>query len=338
MTPKSDAIVDTRERPQAMTCRRRNHEEGTAILWRARWGRALSAAGCVLATALALGGQPATATSPGLNGNFVVAAGPEADIWLGRPDGTEPRNLIPGPTIDGCPAVSPSGLLVGFCRANDDGYDLWLIDADGDNARQLTTFGDNTASSSPTFSSSRRRIAFAFVRDFAAVGAAPGLTYDIHDIRSNGTEPRRLTRSDAWHDFSPAYSPDGSWLLWTRTGATRRNDGRTQLWTMRAKGTHKRLLRSDINRGQGADWSPDGRLIVYRSKDSFKIVRTDGTLVRQMVASGKDPVWSPDGRWIAYRTVTQIELVSRDGRTTRTVPRFWGEGRLRAFKWQAHPQ
>lgn len=305
---------------------------------RTRWIGALGTAMCCLAGTVALVGHPATATSPGRNGSFVVSAGPQADIWSAHPDGTRPRQLTPGPAIDRCPAVSPSGSLVGFCRANETGYDLWLMNADGSNARQLTRFPANTAAFAPTFSSSRPRVAFAFVRDWSAVGAVPGLTYDIHTIRSDGTDTRRLTRSGRWHDFGPAFSPDGQSLLWTRWGATRRNDGRTELWTMSANGKDKRRLRTDINRGQRADWSPDGRLVVYRSGDALNIVRADGTLVRQIADRGKDPVWSPNGRWIAYRTVTHIELVSRDGGSTRRVPRFWGEGRLAAFAWQPRPQ
>ena len=107
---------------------------------------------------------------------------------------------------------------------------------------------------------------------------------------------------------------------------------------MRANGSDKRQVPADINRNQGADCSPDGRLIVYRSGDALKIIRADGTLVRVIPHRGKDPVWSPDGRWIAYRTATHIELVSRDGSTTRSVPRFWGQGHLRDFAWQPLPQ
>ena len=318
----------------------------TTITARVHWLRVLAAVGCCLAGTLtgavahaeAATGQSSAATAPGLNGGFVVSAGPEADIWAARPDGTAPRQLTTGSSIDRCPAVSPSGTLVGFCRGNETGYELWLVNGNGADARQLTQFPANTAALQPTFSSSRPLVAFSYVRDWSAVGAAPGVTYDIHSIRSDGSHASRLTRSGAWHDFRPSFSPDGRSLLWTRTGATRRNDGQAQLWTMRANGKDKRLLSADINRNQGADWSPDGRLVVYRSGSDLNVIRTDGTLVRKLPDRGKDPLWAPNGRWIAYRTVTHIELVSRDGRTTRSVPRFWGRGRLASFVWQPLPQ
>lgn len=315
-------------------------EVRTGALPRARRSGALGAMGCCLVGALAFYGQPATATSPGINGSLVVAA--DGDIWSGRPNGTESRQLTSGAALEICPAVSPSGSLIAFCRTNDgDGYDLWVMNADGSNARQLTDFPEQpapTASSDPTFSASRPRVAFVFVRDFNAVGAVPGLTYDIRSIRSDGTGVRRLTRSGAWHDFNPTFSPDGHRLLWVRTGATQQNAHRTELWIMRANGAGKRKVRTDINRGQSADWSPNGRLIVYRSGRALNIVRTDGTLQRRIAKRGNDPVWSPNGRWIAYRTGSRIELVSRDGSTTRSVTPFWGDQPPREFAWQALPQ
>jgi TolB protein len=310
---------------------------------RARRVGAMGAAGCCLVGAWASVGEPATATSPGLNGKLVVAAGFDGDLWSGRPDGTGSRQLTSGSgfgEFDDCPAVSPSGSLIAFCRSDEaGGYDLWIIDADGGNARQLTDFPADppTASSDPTFSSSLPRVAFVFVRDFNSVGAVPGLTYDIRSVRTDGTDVRRLTRSAAWHDFSPAFSPDGHRLLWVREGATQRNDHRTELWIMRANGKDKRRLRSDINSGQSADWSPGGGLIVYRSGGALNIVRANGTLQRRIAKRGSDPVWSPNGRWIAYRTGPRIELVSRDGSTTRLVTRFW-ERPLGDFTWQPRPQ
>src|SRR5688572_26205034 len=76
---------------------------------RARRVGAMGAAGCCLVGALASVGEPATATSPGRNGNLVVAAG-DGDLWSGRPDGTGSRQLTSGSAFDefdDCPAVSP---------------------------------------------------------------------------------------------------------------------------------------------------------------------------------------------------------------------------------------
>ena len=138
-------------------------------------GTRLIAAACMAGTCLfttadlASVGQPAIATSPGLNGKLVVASGVEGDLWSGRPGGTGSRQLTSGPAVDDCPAVSPSGSLIAFCRTNDaGGYDLWVIAADGSNARQLTDFPESPqqASSDPTFSSSLPRVAFVFIRDF----------------------------------------------------------------------------------------------------------------------------------------------------------------------------
>jgi Tol biopolymer transport system component len=280
----------------------------------------------------------ATANSPGRNGSLVVVAG--GDIWTGRPDGTQQRQLTFGPASEACPAVSPSGLFIAFCRSNDVGYEVWIMDADGGNRRKLTDFGGNTASSDPTFSSSRPRVAFVFVRDFSSVGAAPGISYDIRSVRSDGTRVRSLTRSKAWHDFHPIFSPDGHRLLWVRTGAAPWNSGETQLWMMNGNGAKKHMIRADISRDEKADWSPDGRFIVYRSTGALMIVRADGTLLRRIASRGRNPVWSPNGRWIAYRVGSDIELIARDGRVTRPVTPFWANNLNLSdvFAWQPVPQ
>lgn len=269
-----------------------------------------------------------------------MAGGFEGDIWVGRPNGTGAQQLTSGSASDTCPAVSPSGLLVAFCRSNEaGGYDLWIINADGSDAHQLTDFSEDptSAASDPTFSSSLPRVAFVYVRDFNAVGAAPGVTYDIRSVRSDGTMVKRLTRSRRWHDFNPVFSPDGHRLLWVRTKATQGSDERTQLWVMRANGEGKRKVRNDINRGQAADWSPDGRRIVYRSAAGLKIVSPAGALERRIDVRGSNPVWSPNGKTIAFRSGSGIDLISRDGSSTRSVVPFW-ETPLDDFAWQPLPQ
>jgi Tol biopolymer transport system component len=105
---------------------------------------------------------------------------------------------------------------------------------------------------------------------------------------------------------------------------------------MRANGTNKHQIRDDNFHTDGADWSPGGQLIVYKSRFAFKIVRTDGTFVRRIpTPRATNPVWSPDGRWIAYiHGRSAIKMVSPDGSITRTVAPFWGDEGLSALAWQ----
>lgn len=47
--------------------------------------------------------------------------------------------------------------------------------------------------------------------------------------------------------------------------------------------------------------SPDGKRIVYRSKDGYVSVYEFATSTSKALAKGLNPTWSPDGNWIAYR-------------------------------------
>ena len=153
----------------------------SALGWRAG-GCGLLSCRCFLAFC----GQPATATSPGLNGNLVVAAGFEGGIWLGHPDGTGSRQLTTG-----SPMTLPCGFAVRLARRllqkqRGDGYDVWVINADGSNVRQLTDFPENTASFDPT-SRPASPTCLRLREGLQLCRPVPGLTYDIRSIRSDGT-------------------------------------------------------------------------------------------------------------------------------------------------------
>ena len=280
-------------------------------------------------------GDPVAANAPGRNGSFVVSAGDQ--IFSGGVAGAEGQQLTEGSASADCPAVSPSGQLIAFCRhptelpADIDTFEIWIMNSDGSDERLLTSL--DGAAFGPSFSSSRPLVAFFFSRDFAN-----SHLYDIYTIRSDGTQSQNLTRSRLWYDYNPTFSPGGHKLLWVRE---RFGTEQTQLWTMRANGANKHMIRNDNPNISGGDWSPNGRFIVYRSNRSLKIVRPNGTVVRRIARPGAtDPTWSPNGHRIAYiHRSREVRIMSTDGSNTRTVAPFWGNpGALERLAWQPIPQ
>lgn len=71
----------------------------------------------------------------------------------------------------------------------------------------------------------------------------------------------------------PAWAPDGRSLLFDQQDSS----GATSLWTVRADGGGLHLLEMSGNHYSGAQWSPDGRRIVF--------IRSSGGYAEQQVVS-----------------------------------------------------
>jgi Tol biopolymer transport system component len=134
-------------------------------------------------------------------------------------------------------------------------------------------------------------------------------------------------------------------------------NGWSEIWTMRADGTHRRRLTplarpgTDASGNRSPAWSPDGRWLAFvgtgraRQEDQrdqeLWVMRADGSahrpLTRDRVAD-HDPTWSRDGRRILFsrtigrgsRSSMAIYSIRRDGgavtRVTAPGPRTFDLG------------
>ncbi|MFQ6136142.1 MAG: hypothetical protein ACE5PM_03075 [Candidatus Hydrothermarchaeales archaeon] len=99
--------------------------------------------------------------------------------------------------------------------------------------------------------------------------------------------------------LDPVWSPDGAKIVYT--------SGAYDIWAMKADGTDKRQLTSEIYRDEDPAWSPDGADIVYVSEQGgdqqIWIMGADGSGKRQLTFTSlwkSAPSWSPDGTKIVY--------------------------------------
>lgn len=131
---------------------------------------------------------------------------------------------------------------------------------------------------------------------------------DIYTANADGSAEKRLTDA-AGRDFEPAWSPDGSTIVFS---SDRDDPNNAVLYLMDADGANQRRLIPALADDQvGARWSPDGQWILFHSNplvgdlprfDIFK-VRPDGSDLTQLTDTPGNnfmPDWSPDGERIVF--------------------------------------
>lgn len=144
---------------------------------------------------------------------------------------------------------------------------------------------------------------------FAALG-------DIY-VMPMGGKPRNLTR-DAAYDTDPAWSPDGSQLVY----ASDKGGGLLQLWLRNMETGSERQLTHLATQPITPAFSPDGKRIAFLDVDgmwrraSVAVVDVASGEVRPLHASlfaPGAPAWSPDGKRVAVAMVAPYSIKYREG-------------------------
>jgi TolB protein len=124
--------------------------------------------------------------------------------------------------------------------------------------------------------------------------------FEIFTISLAGGDPTRLT-DNAVPDLEPSWSADGRRLAFTRDEAETVGQD-SDVWTMRADGTHQRRVTHDPRREYSPSFSPDGGRILMIRNENIVIVRTDGTKAKWRTRDHtvRDAAFSPGGRRIVF--------------------------------------
>ncbi len=137
----------------------------------------------------------------------------------------------------------------------------------------------------------------------------------------------------------PAFSPDSKQVVYSGSFP---NQDRLGLMIVSADGGTPRQITTD--NGGNAQWSPDGRRIVYQARDNANaiqvfVINPDGSNRRQLThgkSNDGQPIWSRDGNHIFWRsdqngTAWAIYVMVADGTGPRKIldnvppePDLWG--------------
>jgi Tol biopolymer transport system component len=201
------------------------------------------------------------------------------DIAVVRTDGTGFRNLTRSPDANEWgPVWSPDGRRIAYSSDENGVPQLFVMDADGSNPRNLSDIWGEY----PAWSPDGSRIAFASAMGGSTLFGDPD--YDVFVMDAGGSEATNLTDDRDSVDMYPSWSPDGAWITFESTRATpsdfeppdydpeRESD--YDVWVMRPDGSGARNLTSDLGRqDKFPDWSDLG--IVFDREGTIVILDPD---------------------------------------------------------------
>ena len=219
-------------------------------------------------------------------------------------------------------------------------YNLWVADADGENAQSALASAEPIIS--PSWSPSGAQVAYVSFESRKPV-------IYVHEVYGG---KRRLVANFRGSNSAPAWSPDGRTLAVTLS-----RDGGSQLYTIDANGGEPRRLTQSSGIDTEPAYSPDGRSIYFVSD------RGGAPQVYRMPAGGGNPervtftgsynispAVSPDGKWLAYISringVFKLQVMDLAGGQPNTItdttadesPSFAPNGKLIVYATRQNGQ
>lgn len=262
-------------------------------------------------------GQPTTPPTPGIA--FATERNWERnpsgfhqnwEIYLVQADGSGMTRLTDNEVVDTSPDWSPDGRQIVFRSRRDGSADLFIMDADGTNARNLikdpvdSIFDDFY----PRWNPARDLIAMYTDRFYEpSVGCA------WHRVaympRGGGKDSIVVLDAHMTEQETLAWSPDGSTIVYS-SRCDFASEQAVELFSWNIDTDEITQLTDNGYSNSDPAFSLDGRFLAYQSvrnaggADIF--VRNLETGEERNVTNhpGKDshPTWSPDGRFLAYVT------------------------------------
>lgn len=166
------------------------------------------------------------------SGELILFTNHGNGLWVMKPDGENPRPLTDRDDID--PTWSPDGSMIAFASSRNGERQLFVMNADGSNVRQVTDL--NNMGGRSTWSPDGTRLAFY---------RGPFGDRNIYIINVDGTGLVQLTSGG--DNLGPSWSPDGNWITFTSF-----RDGNNEIYIIHLDGTGL----TPLTNNSISDWQP----------------------------------------------------------------------------------
>jgi TolB protein len=238
--------------------------------------------------------------------------------------------------------------------------EVWVMDADGENARPLTN--DNNLAATPCWGANATEVYYTsykdynpdlcgvylkggsswFISRFSGLNVSPAWSQvrqrialtlgkdgnsEIYLMDREGKNLKRLTFSRSI-DSSPQWSPSGDDIVFTSD-----ETGSPQIYIMDAEGGNRRRI-SNVGSTycDGAAWSPKGDKIAFTARVGGQfdiyVCEVDGSNPKRLTngpGNNEDPCWAPNGLMLAFTSdrtgSSQVYVMGNDGTNQRQLTR-----------------
>lgn len=221
-------------------------------------------------------------------------------------------------------ATAPSGKLIAFISERDGDKELFVMNEDGSNQRQLT-FNDAWEDEC-AWTPDGTQLAYISNRN---VADKTRWSFDIFMMNVDGTNDRQVT-FNSLAEWGPSFSPDGTKVLYFMSRSVA--NGRDEIYLANANWSKPKMLIG----GPGLDvipsFTPDMTQIVFASdrrdpgsqEYDLYIADADGGN-QQALTSDPGKEWyftiSPDGQWLVFScSGGKLDIMRLDGTERRTLP------------------
>lgn len=249
------------------------------------------------------------------------------EIYVMDVDGTDPIRLTNNTECDTKADWSPDDTKIAFTRQTSSYPNIWVINADGTNEKQLTfNYNDEESQKWPEWSPDGTKI--AFISHFALDDTISDKKYwTLSVVNADGSNridilvPGKHINNGMQFDWSP----DSQWIVFSAKGFDDSDDEYRDIYKVRADGTGLTQLTSTPKQCENhVDWSPDGTKILYHADGEYGfssylwrsdiwVMNTDGSGKTKMTDFGgyfgssyigcdAQPTWSPNGEYIIWKS------------------------------------